>query len=155
LKIFYLTLIVLSFLEKKPTGRSVTQHEMMKTIKDLKFKLAARENKKEDKNLKKQVVWEENDEDRIQILKEIIEFTSEKGAGKGEFLIFNENYRKLDFWKSLYEEHEDFDFKIDFDKASVGDNTKPYRRYTRGHFILQDSHYPKAIGVFFTSCGIH
>ena len=35
---------------------NVTQQEMMKNIKILKFKLAARENKKDNKNLKKQVV---------------------------------------------------------------------------------------------------
>jgi len=84
-------------------GKSVSQTEMAKAIKDLKVNLISSKNVETDEELCKQIVWIENKDERIKFLSEIILFTFKKGSGKNNlrfikitvFLIFEKNYIKL------------------------------------------------------------
>lgn len=115
---------------KKPTGKSVGQDEMVKAIKDLKLNLMFCENKEADDFIINQIKWFEDEENRNRELKEIISFTSNKTAGKYNNVTINTNYRRLDAWKELYVE-KGKDFKKEFLEAvkEINDTTKPYLRY--------------------------
>jgi hypothetical protein len=114
---------------------------MAKAINDLKINLISSKNVVADVDLCKQIVWIGDKDERIKSLSEIILFTSEKGSGKNNSTSIYKNYRFLDCWKQLYEDHEDEDlnFKDDFNEATkfINDNTKAYRRYTRWSKIFE------------------
>jgi hypothetical protein len=118
--------------KKKTVGKSASQAEMVKAIKDLKLNLIVMscENKEADEDIFKKINWFEDEEFRIRELKEIISFTSNKNAGKNNNVTINTNYRRLDAWKELYVE-KGKDFKKEFLEASkeISDTTKPYLRY--------------------------
>jgi hypothetical protein len=109
---------------------------MSSRIKLLKMNLISCENKKADEELKKDVKLFDEEEARVDYLSGIIEFTSEKSAGKNNFSIIYKNYQKLDFLRDLYEDSypdNEKKFKSEFKKAAklINDSTKAYSRYSR------------------------
>jgi hypothetical protein len=78
-------------------GKSVSQTEMAKAIKDLKVNLIFSKNVEADEELCKQIVWTEDKGERIKFLSEIILFTTKKGSGKNNLTSIYKNYRFLDF----------------------------------------------------------
>lgn len=109
---------------------------MAKSIKELKFTLRDCENTSADIKLCNEIKWEDDSEKRLENLKDVISFTSEKEAGKNNYIVIYQNYRRLDFYKKLYEEKlEDGDaiFQNEFKSVmrSMDDNTKSYVRYAR------------------------
>ena len=115
--------------EVKPVGKSVNQQEMANSIKGLKINLINCINTEADEKLQADISWIENKDLRIEALSDIISFTSEKGAGKNNFSTIYTNYRKLDIWKDLYSEENNF--KKEFLEASkaINDTTKAHTRY--------------------------
>ena len=115
--------------EVKPVGKSVSQLEMVDSIKGLKINLINCINTEADEKLQANISWIENKDLRIGALSDIIFFTSEKGAGKNNFSTIYSNYRRLDIWKDLYTDKNDF--KKEFQQASklTNDTTKAYTRY--------------------------
>jgi len=110
-------------------GRSVDQKQMVQAIKDLSVNLIHCVNKDADEKFKKEIAWEDDYDSRIKALSEIISYTSEKEAGKNNFSTIYTNYRRLDIWKDLYSDENDF--KKEFKEASkaINDTTKAYTRY--------------------------
>jgi hypothetical protein len=112
-------------------GKSVPQSEMAKAIKDLSVNLVRCENKVADKKLKKDIIWIDDYDSRIEALSDIISLTSEKEAGKNNLSIIYTNYRYLDFFKEKYDDENVF--KKEFLEAAkkIKDQTKPFTRYSR------------------------
>ena len=120
----------------KPVGKSVSQSEMARRINNLKLYLMNCKNIDADDEICNEVNWKDDKDERIAAISEIISFTSEKNAGKNNYVTIYKNLRQLDVWRDLYEEEYDDKgqtFKIDFTKASklINDTTKSYTRYIR------------------------
>jgi hypothetical protein len=127
-------MIFFFFAGKRPVGKSVSRPNMNQAIKDLKINLRNLENVEADNRLKSEVNWIEDKDERIDALSEVISFTSEKEAGRNNFNIIYGNYRKLDFWKELYEDKDkenDFDKEFQLAMKKIDDKTKSNLRYNR------------------------
>ncbi len=126
------------FAAKKPVGQSVPRSTMIQTIKNLKINLINLGNDEADRKLQSEISWNDDYESRIKVLSDVIAFTSEKYAGKGNFAVIYKNYRMLDFWKQLYEnENEDFDKEFKLAMSKINDQTKTNVRYNRWSRIFK------------------
>jgi|SRR5215204_5715190 len=125
-------------ISRKPVGKSVGQDEMSRRIKSLKLALMNCENTDADDKLCDEIKWIDDKEARIEEISDIIALTSEKEAGKSNYVTIYTNKRRLDFWRNLYKEKYDKGeevFKNEFKEASSNDSTKPYTRYCRWSII--------------------
>lgn len=96
------------------------------------------ENQEFDKKLCNDVKWIENNDERIEALSQVISLTSEKEVGKNNSTVVYQNFRRLDFWNTLYQEKygegkSNKNFRNDFISASnkINDTTKARTRYDR------------------------
>ena len=113
----------------KPVGKSASQSDMVDSIKELKTILINCINTEVDEKLQANISWIEDKDLRIEELKDLISFTSVKSAGRNNLSTIYTNYRRLDIWKELYSDENEF--KKEFQEASraINDKTKAYTRY--------------------------
>jgi hypothetical protein len=97
---------------------------MIKKIKNLRFDLLNNGNTEKDENLKNEVIWISNQADRMEEIKSIVSFINESAFN---YPIIYTNYRRIDFWRELYDEHEDF--VKEFKEITSDDSSKLYTKY--------------------------
>lgn len=90
------------------------------------------ENIEADEKLRREIKYNENYDDRIGELCEIIKSTS----GSSNLIIYT-NYRRLDFYKKLYDNEESFIKEFKEAAKKINDTTKAYTRYKRVSKVIQ------------------
>lgn len=106
---------------------------MIKRIKNLRIELLYCGNTEKDENLKNEVVWIPDQEIRKNEIKNIVSFINESTLN---YPLIYTNYRRLDFWRKLYDENNE-DFVTEFKDITKDDTSKLYTKYNNWSEIFK------------------